>query len=448
MLKKIIFISLLVIVFCFGLTCWGATPVNPVLKGYYADPEITVFGSTYYIYPTTDGYASWSGTYFKCFSSPDLVNWTDRGTILDLGPGVSWSDSQAWAPCIVQKGSTYYYYFCASAQIGVATSSSPTGPFTDALGRPLVTTNQYGCQSIDPDVFIDDDGQAYMYFGQGKCMVVKLNADMKSFNGTPQNITPSGYNEGSNVFKRNGVYYLLWSENDTRSEDYRVAYGTSSSPMGPFTKKAVILQKNLSLGIKGTGHNSVVKVPNVDEWYICYHRFAIPNGDGTHRETCIDRMYFNSDGTIKAVVPTLGSAPTPVPSIYYKIRNVGTNLYIDGMGRTSNGSNCGQYASSGSYNQHWILEATGSYYKIKNRATGLYLDGMGRTSNGSACGQYGSSTSYNQQWSRVTVGSYVKFKNRATGLCIDGMGRTSNGSDLGQYADGSSNNQRWALVQQ
>ena len=104
MLKKSILISLLVMVFCFGLTCLGAVPVNPVLPDYYADPEITVFGNTYYIYPTTDGYAGWSGTYFKCFSSTDLVNWTDRGVILDLVPDVSWSDSQAWAPCIVKKG--------------------------------------------------------------------------------------------------------------------------------------------------------------------------------------------------------------------------------------------------------------------------------------------------------------------------------------------------------
>jgi beta-xylosidase len=448
MLKKIIFSSLLVMVFCFGLTCFGAAPVNPVLPNYYADPEITVFGSTYYIYPTTDGFDGWSGTYFKCFSSSDLVNWADRGTILDLGPGVSWSDSQAWAPCIVQKGSTYYYYFCASAQIGVATSTSPTGPFTDALGRPMVTTNQYGCQSIDPDVFIDDDGQAYMYFGQGKCMVVKLNADMKSFNGTPQNITPSGYNEASNVFKRNGIYYLMWSENDTRSEDYRVAYGTSSVPMGPFTKRGVILQKNLSLGIKGTGHNSVVKAPGVDDWYICYHRFYIPNGDGTHRQTCIDHMYFNSDGTIKTVVPTLGSSPTPVPGSYYKIRNVAKNLYIDGMGRTSNGSNCGQWSSSSSYNQQWQMIQSGSYYRLKNRATGLFLDGMGRTSNGSICGQWSDSNSNNQQWTRETVGSNVKFKNRATGLYIDGMGSTSNGANLCQWSGGSSTNQQWVLVQQ
>ncbi len=440
--KKILFISLLIGVFCFGSICWGATPVNPVLPNYFADPEIAVFGSTYYIYPTTDGYAGWSGTYFKCFSSTDLVNWTDRGIILDLGPNVSWSDSQAWAPCIVQKGSTYYFYFCASAQIGVATSSSPTGPFVDALGRPLLTTNQYGCQSIDPDVFIDDDGQAYMYFGQGKCMVAKLNADMKSFATTPTAITPSGYNEAPNVFKRNGIYYLMWSENDTRSEDYRVAYGTSTSPMGPFTKKGVILQKNTSLGILGTGHNSVVKVPNADDWYICYHRFFVPGGDGTHRQTSIDPMYFNSDGSIKEVVPTLGKSAT-----YRRIVNRTTNLSIDSMGRSTDGSNCGQYGTSAlSINQHWVIEPAGSYVRIWNRGTGKYLDGMGRTSSGSICGQYGSSTSYNQQWTQEAAGSYVIFRNRATGLYLDGAGLTSNGADLKQYSSSGSTNQQWSIV--
>jgi hypothetical protein len=287
---------------------------NPVLPGLYADPEIACFNGTYYIYPTTDGYSGWSSSAFKCFSSTDLVNWTDKGVILDLVPNISWSDSGAWAPCIVQKDNTYYYYFTASAQIGVATSTSPTGPFVDALGAPLLTTNQYNCQSIDPDVFIDDDGQAYMYFGQGKCMVAKLNSDMKSFATTPTEITPSGYNEGSNVFKRNGTYYLMWSENDTRSEDYRVAYATATSPMGPFTKAAnsPILAKNTSLGILGTGHHSILKIPNSDEWYICYHRFAIPGGDGMHREVCIDKMYFNTDRTIKNVVPTLNGITSAV----------------------------------------------------------------------------------------------------------------------------------------
>jgi beta-xylosidase len=313
--KMVGLVLLLAVVFLSaGLLNRPVQAVSPALSGLYADPEVAVFGNTYYIYPTTDGFANWSGTYFKCFSSPDLVNWTDRGTILDLVPDVSWSDANAWAPCIVQKSGTYYYYFCASQQIGVATSTSPTGPFVDALGHALITTNQYSCQSIDPDVFIDDDGQAYMFFGQGKCMVVKLNADMKSLNGTPANITPSGYNEASNVFKRNGKYYLMWSENDTRSEDYRVSYGTSTTPMGPYTKAAVnpILVKNLTLGIKGTGHNSVLQIPGRDEWYIVYHRFAIPSGDGTHRETCIDRMEFNADGTIKPVTVTLEGITVPV----------------------------------------------------------------------------------------------------------------------------------------
>jgi hypothetical protein len=283
---------------------------NPVLPGYYADPNAAIFGNTFYIYPTTDGIASWGATSFKTFSSTNLVDWTDRGVILDLA-NVSWCHANAWAPTIAYRNGTYYFYFSACQQIGVATSTSPTGPFTDALGRALVTTGQYGGQSIDPMVFIDDDGQAYMYFGQGSLNAVRLNANMTSFNGTPVNLAPSGYNEGTFVFKRNGTYYFMWSENDTRSEDYRVAYGRSSSPLGPITKVGVILSKNLSLGIKGTGHHSIIQTSS-GAYYIVYHRFAIPNGDGTHRETCIDKLEFNADGTIKPVTVTLAGITSPV----------------------------------------------------------------------------------------------------------------------------------------
>ena len=122
-----------------------------------------------------------------------------------------------------------------------------------------------------------------------------------------EDITPSGYNEGTFVIKRAGTYYFMWSENDTRDENYRVAYATGPSPTGPWTKQGVILSKDLSLGIKGTGHHSVVHVPNTDDWYIVYHRFAIPGGDGTHREVTIDRLRHNPDGTIAPVVPTLES---------------------------------------------------------------------------------------------------------------------------------------------
>ncbi|MFC0527752.1 family 43 glycosylhydrolase [Phytohabitans kaempferiae] len=287
---------------------------GPVIPGLFADPHIATFGGRYYLYPTTDGYASWSGTYYKAFSSTDLVNWTDHGVILDHGPDVSWADNSAWAPAVATRGGRYYLYFSGGAasgnttkQLGVAVADSPTGPFRDALGRPLVRGDQFsGGQAIDPMVFTDDDGESYLYWGQGVARAVRLNADMVSFDAAQVRvITPSGYNEAPFVFKRNGLYYLMWSENDTRSEDYRVAYATGSSPLGPWTARGVVLQKRLDAGIKGTGHHSVVRAPGTDTWYVAYHRFAVPAGNGTNRETAIDRMDFNSDGTIRPIVPTL-----------------------------------------------------------------------------------------------------------------------------------------------
>ncbi|OAH13686.1 family 43 glycosylhydrolase [Streptomyces jeddahensis] len=281
---------------------------SPVLPGLNADPNIARFGDTFYMYPTTDGFPGWSGTQFKAYSSTDLVHWKDHGVILDLGPDVNWADSRAWAPAIEEKNGKYYFYFCADANIGVAVSDSPTGPFKDALGKPLIPAGQFTGQMIDPAVFTEDDGQSYLYWGNGRAYVVPLNEDMVSFDSSKvTNITPSGYNEGSFVIKRKDTYYFMWSENDTRDENYRVAYATGSSPLGPWTKQGVILDKRLDLGIKGTGHHSMVHVPNTHDWYIAYHRFAIPGGDGTHRETTVDKLEFDSDGLIKKVVPTLTS---------------------------------------------------------------------------------------------------------------------------------------------
>ncbi|MFI1722709.1 family 43 glycosylhydrolase [Streptomyces sp. NPDC020489] len=279
---------------------------SPVLPGLNADPNIVRFGDTFYLYPTTDGFEGWSGTQFKAYSSTDLVHWKDHGVILDLGPDVSWADSRAWAPTIAEKNGTYYFYFCADANIGVAVSDSPTGPFKDALGQPLLKAGQFSGQMIDPAVFTDDDGQSYLYWGNGHAYVAPLNDDMTSLDLTRmKDITPSGYNEGTFVIKRQGTYYLTWSENDTRDPNYRVAYATGPSPTGPWTKRGVILEKDLSLGVKGPGHHSIVRVPGTDDWYVAYHRFAIPGGDGTHRETTIDKLEFDADGLIKKVVPTL-----------------------------------------------------------------------------------------------------------------------------------------------
>ncbi|MEV0092779.1 family 43 glycosylhydrolase [Streptomyces sp. NPDC050738] len=290
---------------------------SPVLPGYHADPNIVMFGDTYYIYPTTDGYAGWGGTSFSVWSSKNLTDWTDHGVVLDLGKDVSWTDSRAWAPTIAEKNGTYYFYFCADAKIGVATAPSPTGPFTDS-GAALIPKNPDGTgQPIDPAAFTDDDGQTYLYWGNGSAWVVPLGDDMVSFDsGAVERITGlTDFREGMFMVKRQGIYHLTYSIDDTGSENYRVGYATATSPQGPFTYRGVILEKDPSQGILGTGHNSVLQIPGTDDWYICYHRFATPGGDGTHRETTIDRLGFGVDGLIERVVPTLGSVdPRPVPA--------------------------------------------------------------------------------------------------------------------------------------
>jgi beta-xylosidase len=275
---------------------------SSVLPGVYADPHIAVFGNKYYIYPTTDGKVGWMSDYFTCWSSLNLKDWKNEGVIFDLTKDITWAKSRAWAPAIAYKNGKYYFYFCADANIGVAVANSPTGPFKDPLGKPLVTRGTWKGQMIDPMVLVDDDGSAYLYFGQGTCYVVKLNNDMISYDSAAiHSFKPQGYNEGSFVLKRKGIYYLMWSEYDTRDPRYSVAYATSSSPMGPFVKAAnnpILKGKGI---VKGAGHHSVVKVPGRDEWYIAYHRFKIPGGNGYNRETCISPMRFDDKGNILPV---------------------------------------------------------------------------------------------------------------------------------------------------
>lgn len=303
---------------------------NPLFNGLYADPDIIYSekNKKYYCYPTSDGFNNWSGTYFKTFSSTDLVNWKDEGVIVDLNKDVSWAKRNAWAPCIIEKKINgrykYFFYFCAAQKIGVAVADDPAGPFTD-LGRPLIDKKPEGAkggQEIDPDVFTDPvSGKTYLYWGNSYMAVAELNDDMISVKpGTVKIITPSDktFREGTTVFLRNGIYYFLWSEDDTRSENYRVRYGTASSPEGPVMIPAnnLILAKDTAAGIYATGHNSIIQVPGKDEWYIVYHRFNYPNGitmgraAGYNREVCIDKMEFNADGSIKPVRPThKGIAP-------------------------------------------------------------------------------------------------------------------------------------------
>ncbi|MFC6103271.1 family 43 glycosylhydrolase [Olivibacter domesticus] len=272
------------------------------LPGVYADPHIAYFDHKFYIYPTTDGSEGWQSDQFSCWSSTDLKKWKNEGTILDLKKDLSWANVRAWAPAIAYKGGKYFYYFSADVNIGVAVSDKPSGPFKDPLGKPLVAKGEYPGQMIDPMVLVDDDGSAYLYWGQGNCYVVKLNEDMVSFD--PKNVKqfkPEGYNEGPFAFKRNGKYYLMWSEYDTRDPRYSVAYALSDSPLGPFVK---VQQNPILKGkgiVKGAGHHAVVHVPETDQWFIAYHRFKIPGGNGYNRETCISPMYFDAAGNITEV---------------------------------------------------------------------------------------------------------------------------------------------------
>lgn len=298
---------------------------NPVIKGFYADPAILYAYQTgrYYLYPTTDGYSSWGGNSFKAFSSSDLKEWKEEGIILDLPSQVKWAKRNAWAPCIIEKkvngAYRYFYYYTAAQRIGVAVADHPAGPFR-AGDLPVVDqlpAGVTGGQNIDPDVFYDPrSGKTYLYWGNCFMAVAELNEDMMSIRPeTVRVITPKDgtFREGTCVFYRQGKYYFLWSEDDTRSEDYRVRYGMADSPLGPIQipDNNLILAKNPDLGIFGTGHNSVLQIPGKDEWYIVYHRFCRPDGihmgdaAGYHREVCIDRMNFEADGTIQKIIPTL-----------------------------------------------------------------------------------------------------------------------------------------------
>lgn len=293
---------------CLAARAQTATPPDtlhappPALPGRYADPHLAAFGNTYYLYPTTDGIEHWGATSFTCWSSKDLVKWKNEGVILDLPRDLSWAKARAWAPAIATKNGKYYFYYSADTNIGVAVADKPTGPFKDPLGKPLVAKGQFQGQMIDPMVLVDDDGSAYLYWGQGQCHVVKLNADMVSYDpAAVVEFKPPGYNEGSFAFKRQGKYYLMWSEFDTRDPRYSVAYATASSPLGPFVKAAnnpVLKGRGV---VQGAGHHSVLQVPGTDQWVIAYHRFSIPGGNGYNRETCLSPLRFDALGNILPV---------------------------------------------------------------------------------------------------------------------------------------------------
>ena len=309
---------------------------NPVIEGWYADPEAIVYGKDYWIYPTySDDYGTsrqpldeatltprqklainkqyLKQTFFDAFSSRDLVHWTKHPRVLELR-SVKWAEFALWAPSVIKANGKYYLFFAANdiqsnneyGGVGVAVARKPSGPFVDALGKPLIDKFVYGAQPIDPFVFRDDDGQFYLYYGGWRhCNVVRLKPDLLGLAPLPdgslfREITPAQYVEGPLVFKRQRKYYLMWSEGGWQGPNYSVAYAIGDSPLGPFVRVGKILQQDPAVAT-GAGHHSVIPVPGSDTWYIVYHRRPLGDRNGNHREVCIDEMRFNPDGTIQPV---------------------------------------------------------------------------------------------------------------------------------------------------
>ncbi len=315
---------------------------NPVFPGWYADPEGIIFDDTYWVYPTfSDDYGQpapppelslqqagarrnaineqyLKQTFFDAFSSKDLVTWKKHPRVLDIRD-VKWAAYSLWAPSIIRANGKYYLFFSANdiqsdeepGGIGVAVAGNPAGPFRDALGRPLIGESHNGAQPIDQFAFRDDDGQVYLYYGGWRhCNVVKLSGDLLSLEPFEdgeyfKEITPEQYVEGPFVFKRDGKYYFMWSEGGWTGPDYSVAYAIGDSPLGPFTRIGKILQQDPDIAT-GAGHHSVIIIPEADEYYIVYHRRPKGDDDPHHRQTCIDRMFFDEKGYIVPVKMTFG----------------------------------------------------------------------------------------------------------------------------------------------
>lgn len=293
---------------------------NPIVKGWYADPEGIVIANKFWIYPTFSAPYE-KQVFLDAFSSKDMVKWKKHHKILDT-TGVKWAKKALWAPSIIKNKNKYFLFFGANdiqnnnelGGIGVAVANKPEGPFKDHLGKPLVSQFYNGAQPIDQFVFKDNDNQHYLiYGGWGHCNIAKLNEDFTGFipfkdQTTFKEITPENYVEGPFLFVRNGKYYLMWSEGGWTGPNYSVAYAIANSPEGPFNRIGKILQQDPKIAT-GAGHHSVIKDPKVEKYFIVYHRRPLTETDGNSREICIEEMNFDSKGYIKPVIITNEGVP-------------------------------------------------------------------------------------------------------------------------------------------
>jgi beta-xylosidase len=296
------------------------TSGNPIIKGWYADPEAAIFKDRYWIYPTySDKYEK--QVFFDAFSSKNLVQWKTHHKILDTA-AVKWAKRAMWAPAIVQKDKKYYLFFAANdiqsnneyGGIGVAVANKPEGPFKDYLGKPLIDKFYNGAQPIDQFVFKDTNGQYYIIYGGWQhCNIAKLKNDFTGivpFSDSTlfKEITPKGYVEGPFMFMRNNKYYFMWSEGGWTGPDYSVAYAIADTPFGPFERVGKILQQDPAIAT-GAGHHSVMHHAKKDLWYIVYHRRPLGEKAANNRATCIEQLFFDDKGFILPVKLSFTGVP-------------------------------------------------------------------------------------------------------------------------------------------
>jgi hypothetical protein len=309
--------KLYLIIYCLTIIFGYSTIAqNPIVRDQYtADPSARVYNGKVYVFPSHDilvkegvGRPGWFCMEdYHVFSSSDLTEWTDHGVIVNQ-INVQWADSKAfsmWAPDCIFRNNKYYFYFPTIIKdtsngkgffIGVAVADKPVGPYAPQ-SEPIKNA-----RGIDPNVFIDKKGQAYLYWAMRNIYVAKLKENMLELASEPQivkELPEKGLKEGPWLFERNGIYYMTYPHVQNKIE--RLEYATSDNPTGPFKFTGVIMDE--SPMNCWTNHQSILEYDG--QWYLFYHQNALSPKFDKNRAICIDSLFFNTDGTIRKVMPTL-----------------------------------------------------------------------------------------------------------------------------------------------
>jgi len=285
---------------------------NPVVTyKYLGDPAALVHDGTLYIYAGHDECPPPQQYYLMnewcILSTKDMKTFTEHSYKMQA-KSFAWAKGEAWASQVIERNGKFYWYVTVEHKdipgksIGVAVADSPVGPFKDARGSALVTndmTTEYtkiGWDDIDPTVFIDDDGQAYLIWGNTQCYYAKLKENMTELDGPIVPVDLPRFTEAPWIHKRGEWYYLSYASEFPE----KICYAMSKSITGPWEYKGTL---NELAGNSNTNHQTIIEFN--DEWYFIYHNGAInPHGCGFRRSVCIDRLYYNPDGTMQRIIMT------------------------------------------------------------------------------------------------------------------------------------------------